>query len=110
MSYEKLEPYVFHFDGGMSGSTIKPIHGGSRTIPGRFGARNSKMGQALLSPTHKGKIPEADYRRVVLWLDSNSLRLGAFHDVEKQMAGEVVWPTLDVDPANPQGLERPRQN
>jgi len=60
-------------------------------------------GQALLSRRTEGKIPEDDYRRVVLWLDSNSLRLGAFENVEKQVAGEVVWPTLDVDPANPQG-------
>jgi hypothetical protein len=66
------------------------------------------MGQALLNPTHKGKIAPEDYRRVVLWLDANALRLGAFHDEEKQMRGELVWPKLDVDPANPQGLERPR--
>jgi len=102
--YWALEPYTFHFDGGMSGSTIKTDHGGSRTIPGRFGARYCTIGQALLNDTHYGKIPEADYRKLVLWMDCNSLRLGAFQDEEKQMAGEVVWPTLDVDPANPLGI------
>jgi len=106
MSYQKLEPYVFYFAGGMSGTTGKPLHGGSRTIPGRFGARYSKMGQALLDPAHQGKISAADYRRVVLWLDNNSLRLGAYDNEDKQMAGTLVWPALDVDPANPQGLER----
>jgi len=105
MSYEALEPYVFYFAGGMSGSTIKPIHGGSRTIPGRFGARYSRLGRALLDGNHRGKISEDDYRRVVLWLDSNSLRLGAYDDEERQLRGELVWPTVDVDPANPQGLE-----
>jgi hypothetical protein len=106
MDYAKLEPYVFYFAGGMSWTTIKPIHGGSRTIPGRFGARNSRMGKALLDKEHKGKISEQDYRRVVLWLDSNSPRLGAYHDEEKQMRGELVWPPLDTDPSNPQGLEK----
>lgn len=110
MSYGALQPYVFYFAGGMSGSTVLPIHGGSRTIPGRFGARASKMGQALLGPTHQGKVSAEDYRKVVLWIDANSLQLGAFDQVDKQLRGELVWPTLDVDPANPQGLERPAQN
>lgn len=106
MSYEALEPFVFYFAGGMSGETVKPIHGGSRTLPGRFGARYSRMGQALLDEHHRGKIAPEDYRCVVVWLDSNSLRLGAYHDEEKQVAGEVVWWKLDADPTNPQGLER----
>ena len=105
MSYAALEPYVFYFAGGMRGSTVKPIHGGSRTIPGRFGARASRMGRALLDAAHAGKISAEDYRRVVLWLDANSLRLGAFRDEEKQMRGEVVWPELDVDPDDPVGDE-----
>ncbi len=106
MTYEKLEPLVFYFAGGMRGSTVKPIHGGSRTIPGRFGARNSIMGRALLDENHSGKISPDDYRRVVLWLDSNSLRLGAFRDEERQVRGEVVWPVLDVAPHDPLGVEK----
>jgi len=107
MGFEALRPYVFYFSGGMSGSVVLPLSGGSRSIPGRMGARASKMGQALLNPAHAGKIPPEDYRRVVLWLDANALRLGAFHDADKQERGELVWPKMDVDPANPQGLERP---
>ncbi|HOS95360.1 MAG TPA: hypothetical protein PLQ54_18760, partial [Armatimonadota bacterium] len=38
MSYSALEPYAFYFAGGMSRQTVLPTHGGSRTIPGRFGA------------------------------------------------------------------------
>jgi hypothetical protein len=97
MSYEKLEPYVFYFAGGMSGEVVRPIHGGSRSLPGRFGARASRLGRALLDANHRGKISAEDFRRVVLWLDSNSPRLGAYHDEEKQVRGEVVWPRLDVD-------------
>jgi hypothetical protein len=107
MSYEALEPYAFYFAGGMSRTTTQPIHGGSRTIPGRFGAHASRMGQALLDGNHQGRVSQEDFRRIVLWLDSNSPRLTAFEDVDKQLRGELVWPTLDVDPSNPQGLERP---
>jgi len=32
------------------------VHGGSRTIPGRFGARASKTGQALLSESHREHV------------------------------------------------------
>lgn len=98
MSYEKLREYAFHFSGGFRGNVMRPNHGGSRTIPGRFGARYSRMGKALLSETHRGMISEEEFRRVVLWLDANSLRLGAFVDEDKQMRGELVWPLMDVDP------------
>ncbi|HEY3319818.1 MAG TPA: LamG-like jellyroll fold domain-containing protein [Planctomycetota bacterium] len=108
MAYEKLEPYAFYFSGGMRGSVTIPIHGGTRSIPGRVGARNSRMGRSLLDQWHKDKVPQEDYLRVVIWLDCNSLRLGAFNDEKDQVAGKLVWPLLDVDPKNPQGLERLR--
>jgi len=110
MSYDALNDYVFFFAGGFSFSTMKAKHGGSRTIPGRFGAMASRMGKALLNKTHQENVSPTDYRKVVLWLDSNSLRLGANYDEEKQIAGEVVWPKLDVDPQNPQGLQRNTKN
>ena len=109
MDYGSLRDYVFYFAGGMSGSTVLPIHGGSRTIPGRFGARASKMGQAMLSAPHKEHVSREDYRKIVLWIDANSLQFTAFDEVDKQLRGELVWPTLDVDPNNPQGLEKPRK-
>ena len=104
MSYGALRHHAFHFDGGMRGTTIKPLHGGSRTIPGRFGARHCRLGRSLLDEHHRGKVAERHYRTLVLWLDSNSPRLGAFYDEDKQRRGDVVWPRLDVDPRNPLGL------
>jgi hypothetical protein len=64
------------------------------------------MGKALMDSDHQGKISEEDFRRVVLWLDNNSPRYGACHSSDEQERGELVWPKLDVDPKNPQGLER----
>ena len=109
MSYEALkEEYTFWFSGGMLGATnteYSGVHGGSRSIPGRFGTRDCKIGQAMLDDTHRDVVPD-DVKRVVnLWLDCNSLRLTAFHRVGEQLEGKLVWPYLDVDPRNPVGVE-----
>ncbi|MCL2623456.1 MAG: hypothetical protein FWD31_07300, partial [Planctomycetaceae bacterium] len=109
MSYEALkEEYTFWFSGAMLGgvnSAYSGVHGGTRSIPGRFGARYCKIGQALLNDTHKDIVSEASRRKINLWLDCNSLRLTAFHRVTEQLRGELVWPYLDVDPSNPVGVE-----
>lgn len=107
MSYSSLEPYSFYFTGG--GDCNVPYHGGSRTTPGQFGSYYARMGKAMLSDTHKkaredGKFTSEDMRRVTLWLDCNSVELGAYHDVDLQRKGQLVWPRLDVDPQDPQSL------
>jgi hypothetical protein len=109
MTYEALkEGYTFWFAGAMWQNMISSysgVHGGSRTIPGRFGARNSRIGKAMLDANHQKAVPEAECRAMILWLDSNSLRLGSYIREEAQLKGELVWPTLDVDPANVLGVE-----
>ena len=105
MGYSDLKPYVFYFAGGMSRSTVKPLHGGSRAIPGHVGARASKLGPAMLRHRQERRIPEQVYRTVVLWLDANCPRLTALHRERDQIAGELVWPKLDVDSVDPVGLE-----
>jgi len=109
MSYEALkEGYTFWHSGAMYTdmcSAYSGVHGGSRTIPGRFGARASSIGRAMLSEHHRRVVSEADRHAVILWLDSNSLRLGAYTREEAQLRGELVWPSLDVDPQNLLGVE-----
>jgi hypothetical protein len=109
MSYEKLkEGYTFWFSGAMSGdmtTAYSGVHGGSRSIPGRFGARNSKIGQALLTAAHRQAVPAEDRHQVILWLDCNSLRLGSYIREAAQLKGELVWPALDLDPQNVLGVE-----
>lgn len=100
--------YGFFFTGGGSCTIYK--HTGSRTLPGRFGARESRMGKALLGSTHQaarkdGTIKAEDFRKVILWLDGNCDELGAFNRAADQKAGKTVWPDLDVDPSNPTGVE-----
>lgn len=108
MSYEALRDDTFWFSGAMWLGMVSPysgIHGGSRTIPGRFGARNSRIGQALLDSTHRDAVAPEDRHKVIVWLDCNSLRLGSYIREAAQLRGELVWPTLDVDPENVLGVE-----
>ncbi len=109
MSYEKLkEGYSFWFSGAMwqnMCSSYSGVHGGSRSIPGRFGARNSKIGQALMNETHRRAVAPEDRRKIIVWLDCNSLRLGSYIREDAQLKGGLVWPTLDVDPRNVLGVE-----
>ncbi len=109
MSYEALkEGYTFWFSGAMFrniASDYSGVHGGSRTIPGRFGALNSRIGRALFDTNHVAAVSPDDRHKIVLWLDSNSLRLGAYVREDAQLRGKLVWPELDVDPANVAGTE-----
>jgi len=108
MGYDTLRNDTFWFAGAMYQQMISDysgIHGGSRTIPGRFGALNSRIGKVLFDKTHSAAVPAAERHQLVQWLDCNSLRLGAYEREADQLRGELVWPTLDVDPRNVTGVE-----
>jgi len=116
MDYAALRPYAFWFEASRAVGGVACA--GSRTIPGHFGALASKMGQALLSPTHQaarkaGVISDEDFRRVVLWLDCNSAQFGTVFSkkqVAAQTRGEEVFPMVDFQPWNPLGLEIYRED
>ena len=86
--------------------------GGSRTTPGRFGAHASGMMKSLTTKDyHKDlDMSDDDWRRLTLWLDLNSNRLGWIGDemdpINAQRRGDDVWPPIDVDPSNPTGVEQ----
>ena len=90
------------------------LHGGSRTIAGKFGARWSRLykGGYLGKSHYNVELTKDELRRITLWLDSNSLEMPSFSlDSEVQQKarrGELVWPKLDVDSKNPQGIEQNR--
>ncbi len=111
VEYKDLLPVAFHFAGGFRGNITRPVHGGSRTIPGFYGARASTLGNEAHAMWKAGKMTESDYRILSLWLDCHSLNLGAFHGEQAQKEGQLVWPRLDMDPADPLGLEgQPGEN
>jgi hypothetical protein len=72
-----------------------------------MGAHGSKMGQALLKK-HLDRLKPEEFRRVVVWLDCASPEYGTWFDQQAQREGQVVWHPLEVDPANPLGVERDR--
>jgi len=90
------------------------LHGGSRTVAGKFGARWSRLFKGgYLNKSHYGvNLSKAELRRITLWLDTNSLEMPSFsldlNVQERARRGELVWPILDVDPNNPQGIEPQR--
>jgi hypothetical protein len=110
-SYNSLEPYAFYFHADGGSNHMSWLHGGSRSIAGKFGARWSRLVKdGYVSTSHYDvTLTQAELRRITLWLDTNSLEMPSFSldsTVQKKARrGELVWPLLDVDPQNPQGIE-----
>jgi hypothetical protein len=94
-SYNNLaEKYGFYFHVS-NGSINQGVHGGSRTIPGKFGAKASGL-MKYMDDRHYGvKLSEEDFHRLTLWLDCNSEFYGSYENTVAQAKGQIVWPTLD---------------
>jgi len=88
--------------------------GGSRTTPGRFGAHVSGLMKALRTNPHMKdvKLTADEMKRITLWLDLNSNEIGWIGNdrsvIKAQKDGKAIWPPVDVDPANPTGVENDR--
>jgi hypothetical protein len=94
-SYNNLAgKYGFYFHVS-NGSIRTGIHGGARTVPGKFGARAAPL-MEYLDESHYGvKLSPEDFARITLWLDCNSEFLGAYEDAAAQIRGELVQPSLE---------------
>ncbi len=86
-SYNNLRKHSFFFD---NHAFTTPI-----TIPGKFGARASKLYRMLRAGHHDVELSTEEMRRIVLWLDSNSDFFGSYADLRAQARGEIVRPTLE---------------
>jgi hypothetical protein len=93
-SYNSLaEKYGFYFH-VTNGSINTGVHGGSRTIAGKFGARAAPL-LKYLGPEHYGlELSKEDFHRMTLWLDCNSEFLGAYENAAAQARGEIIHPSL----------------
>jgi hypothetical protein len=113
MSYASLARHdlAFSYPGEHKALAMLGV-GGSRTAPARFGARASGILKSLDSrPEHKDvQLTPDEWRRLTLWLDLNSNEIGWIGDDRGQVAaqkkGAALWPPVDVDPANPTGVEK----
>lgn len=87
-SYESLRPFVRWYEWG--GKTIHQ----TVTIPGRMGADESPLSALIADKTHGPAIelPDADRRRLYLWLDANGSFYGTYSKQEQlaQQQGQAV--------------------
>ena len=95
-SYNNLAAeYGFWFHALNNCLNTPGAHGGSRTVPGKFGARASKLLEYLDERHYGVKLSREDFHRIALWLDCNSEFLGAYENAEAQALGELTMPRLD---------------
>ena len=86
-SYENLRNFAFFYDG--DGITT------SRSIPGKFGAAESKLFKLLTAGHYDVRLAPEEMRRLSLWLDCNSDFYGAYENTAAQARGEVVRPKIE---------------
>jgi hypothetical protein len=91
-SYENLRKYAFFF--GSFRNEYDPWTT-PRTIPGRFGARASKLYKLLKHEHHDLILSKEDLHRITLWLDCNSDFFGSYENTEAQAKAEIVQPMLE---------------
>lgn len=89
-SYQNLKPFVRWNEWG--GASLNP----TATHPGRGGADQSPLTKVLDDANHASQLdlPEADRRRLYLWLDANAPFYGTYTQPERlaQLQGEAVPP------------------
>ena len=88
-----LSKYAWGKSGG-NGAIRK--NGRSYSIPGKEGARVSKLYKMLAAGHHDVKLSPEEMRRITLWLDCNSNFFGAYYDEKKQQSSEIVKPLLGL--------------
>jgi len=94
-SYTNLaEKYGFYFHVS-NGSINTGVHGGSRTIAGKFGARAAGLMKYMDKEHHGVQLSAEDHHRLTLWLDCNCEFYGSYENIVAQARGEVVKPTLE---------------
>jgi hypothetical protein len=91
-----LRKYAWGKAGG-NGTGLR-YNGTSYSIPGRVGARASKLYPMLVGGHHGLALPPEDLRRITLWLDANSCFYGAYHDPGPQALGQIVQPKTSFLP------------
>jgi len=94
-SYDNLATKYGSFYDVSNGSIRSGRRGGTRSMPGKVGARAAKLMGYLTAQHHGVKLSAEDLHRLTLWLDCNSEFLGAYENPQAQVRGELVKPSLE---------------
>lgn len=94
-SYRGLMPYAFHYGSEKWELGNYDLWQTARSIPGKTGARASRLYPMLLAGHHGVKLAPEEMRRITLWLDCNSDFFGAYENTEEQARGMVVKAGLE---------------
>lgn len=92
--FYNLRKYAWGKHGGNGVLTEK--NQTSYSIPGKVGAKASRLLPLLKKGHYNVKLTKAEWRRITLWLDCNSNFYGAYKETEKQARGEVVMPQINT--------------
>jgi hypothetical protein len=92
-AFETLHKYGWGKSGG-NGALFK--NGNSRSVPGKIGAKASKLLAHLTNPKrhHDLKLTPEELYRFTLWIDCNTNFYGAYLETAKQARGELVMPSI----------------
>jgi hypothetical protein len=91
-SYRNLHKYAWHH------GTFQPGYDlwlSPRSIPGKVGAKASKLLPLLKSGHGDTEMSKEELRSIVLWLDANSDFFGSYENITEQSMGRVVYPTME---------------
>ncbi|NWK54651.1 hypothetical protein HW115_03450 [Verrucomicrobiaceae bacterium N1E253] len=87
-----LRKYGWGKHGG-NGALIKKNHT-SYSIPGKIGAKASRLKTLLDQGHHEVNLTPEERRRLTLWMDCNTNFFGAYRDTRKQAEGGIVMPKV----------------
>jgi hypothetical protein len=92
-SYQTLAPLAWAMHGG-NGALNKKNNNLSFSIPGEIGANKSKLYEMLKNGHHGVQLTDDEMKRLIIWLDCNSVFYGSYENPEMQSKGIVVKPWL----------------
>ncbi len=90
VSYNALAPLVPH--SAWQGGDFRRANGEPMSVPGRFGARGSKLMKLLLDGHKDAALGPEDLDRLATWMDTNVLFYGTFDpaDQKRQQKGQRI--------------------
>ncbi len=91
-AYHTLAPFAWAKHGGNGWLSRNET---SYSVPGRVGARGSKLLPLLEAGHHEIALSPEELYRFTLWLDLNSNFYGVYHDLPEQARGRAVSPILE---------------